>query len=131
MGERLTRSDIEKIEKEIEERKLVKRPELIEAVKEARAQGDLSENFEYYAAKREKNLNESRIRYLERMLKFATIVEEKASADDEASIFRMMMRRKLSALSRRSGEIHLRVSSRSIRRWERLFFTAGWAIRSM
>ena len=47
MGERLTRSDIEKIEKEIEERKLVKRPELIEAVKEARAQGDLSENFEY------------------------------------------------------------------------------------
>ena len=73
MGERLTRSDIEKIEKEIEERKLVKRPELIEAVKEARAQGDLSENFEYYAAKREKNLNESRIRYLERMLTFATI----------------------------------------------------------
>lgn len=86
MGERLTRSDIEKIEKEIEERKLVKRPELIEAVKEARAQGDLSENFEYYAAKREKNLNESRIRYLERMLKFATIVEEKESADDEAAL---------------------------------------------
>ena len=82
----VTRSDVEKIEKEIEERKLVKRPELIEAVKEARAQGDLSENFEYYAAKREKNLNESRIRYLERMLKFATIVEEKESADDEAAL---------------------------------------------
>ena len=46
MHDRLTRSDIEKMEKEIEERKLVKRPELIEAVKEARAQGDLSENFE-------------------------------------------------------------------------------------
>ena len=86
MGERLTKSDIEKIEKEIEERKLVKRPELIDAVKEARAQGDLSENFEYYAAKREKNMNESRIRYLERMLKFATIVEEKESADDEAAL---------------------------------------------
>ena len=45
--------------------------EAIEAVKEARAQGDLSENFEYYAAKKDKNKNESRIRYLERMLKTA------------------------------------------------------------
>ena len=65
MYDRLTKGDIEKMEREIEERKLVKRPELIEAVKEARAQGDLSENFEYYAAKREKNQNESRIRYLD------------------------------------------------------------------
>ena len=55
MAEKLTREDIEKIEKEIEYRKLELRPKLIEAVKEARAQGDLSENFEYYAAKREKN----------------------------------------------------------------------------
>lgn len=86
MGERLTKSDVEKIEKEIEERKLVQRPKLIEAVKEARAQGDLSENFEYYAAKREKNMNESRIRYLEKMLRYATIVEEKASADDEVAL---------------------------------------------
>ena len=53
MGERLTGADVRKIEAEIEERKLVLRPELIQAVKEARAQGDLSENFEYYAAKRE------------------------------------------------------------------------------
>ena len=82
MGERLTRSDIEKIEKEIEERKLVKRPELIEAVKEARAQGDLSENFEYYAAKREKRLNESRIRYLENMIKTAVIIEDHSKADE-------------------------------------------------
>ena len=65
MGERLTGADVRKIEAEIEERKLVLRPELIQAVKEARAQGDLSENFEYYAAKREKNRNESRIAYLE------------------------------------------------------------------
>ena len=50
----MTRKDIEKMEAEIEERKLVERPKLLEAVKEARAQGDLSENFEYYAAKREK-----------------------------------------------------------------------------
>ena len=62
MGERLTPSDVEKIEKEIEHRKLVVRKEAIEAVKEARAQGDLSENFEYYAAKKDKNQNESRIR---------------------------------------------------------------------
>ena len=53
MGERLTKHDVEKIEKEIEHRKLVVRKEAIEAVKEARAQGDLSENFEYYAAKKE------------------------------------------------------------------------------
>ena len=64
MREKLTKKDVEKIEQEIEHRKLVVRKEAIEAVKEARAQGDLSENFEYYAAKRHKNQNESRIRYL-------------------------------------------------------------------
>ena len=82
MGEILTKADVKKIEEEIEHRKLVLRPELIQAVKEARAQGDLSENFEYYAAKREKNRNESRIGYLERMLKFATIIEDRAAADE-------------------------------------------------
>lgn len=82
MGARLTKGDVEKIEAEIEHRKLVLRKELIEAVKEARAQGDLSENFEYYAAKREKNMNESRIRYLDKMLKFATIVSDESSDDE-------------------------------------------------
>ena len=82
MGERLTPSDVEKIEKEIEHRKLVVRKEAIEAVKEARAQGDLSENFEYYAAKKDKNQNESRIRYLERMLKNATIIEDHSTSDE-------------------------------------------------
>lgn len=82
MGEKLTKADVKKIEEEIEHRKLVLRPELIQAIKEARAQGDLSENFEYYAAKREKNRNESRIGYLERMLKFATIIEDRAAADE-------------------------------------------------
>lgn len=81
MAEKLTKEDVKKIEKEIEMRKLKLRPKLIEAVKEARAHGDLSENFEYYAAKREKNQNESRISYLERMLKFAHIVEDKMSQD--------------------------------------------------
>ena len=55
MAEELTKEDVRKIEEEILKRKLEIRPRLIEAVKEARAQGDLSENFEYYAAKREKN----------------------------------------------------------------------------
>lgn len=85
MAERLTKSDVKKIEEEIEYRKLVVRKEAIEAVKEARAQGDLSENFEYYAAKKDKNKNESRIRYLERMLKTAHIVSDE-SKDDEVGI---------------------------------------------
>lgn len=85
MGERLTKSDVAKIEAEIEHRKLVVRKQAIEAVKEARAQGDLSENFEYYAAKKDKNQNESRIRYLERMLKHASIISD-ASEPDEVGI---------------------------------------------
>lgn len=81
----LTRSDIKKIEEEIEYRKLVVRKEALEAVKEARAHGDLSENFEYHAAKKDKNQNESRIRYLERMIKTAEIVDD-TSKDDEMGI---------------------------------------------
>ena len=82
MREKLTKRDVEKIEEEIEHRKLVIRKEAIEAVKEARAQGDLSENFEYYAAKKHKNQNESRIRYLERMLKTAELVEDTSGSDE-------------------------------------------------
>jgi transcription elongation factor GreA len=85
MNNQLTKSDIEKMEKEIEHRKVVVRPELLEHVKEARAQGDLSENFEYYAAKKEKNKNESRIRYLERMIKTATVIDD-SSKDDEVGV---------------------------------------------
>ena len=82
MGERLTQGDIDKIKKEIEYRTLVVRKEAIEAVSEARAQGDLSENFEYYAAKKDKNKNESRIRYLERMIKTAKVISENSAADE-------------------------------------------------
>lgn len=82
MRNQLTASDVEKIEAEIEHRKLVVRKEAIEAVKEARAQGDLSENFEYYAAKRDKNKNESRIRYLERMLKTSTVISDDSKEDE-------------------------------------------------
>lgn len=85
MRERLTENDVKKIEAEIEHRKLVVRKEAIEAVKEARAQGDLSENFEYYAAKRDKNKNEGRIRYLEKMLKNAEIVIDRTK-DDEVGV---------------------------------------------
>ena len=85
MKEQLTQSDVKKIKEEIEYRKLVVRKKELEAVKEARAQGDLSENFEYKAAKQDKNRNESRIRYLERMLKNARIISD-ASKEDEAGI---------------------------------------------
>lgn len=82
MREQLTKSDVKKIEEEIEHRKLVVRKEAIEAVKEARAHGDLSENFEYHAAKKDKNKNESRIRYLERMLKTAQIISDESKEDE-------------------------------------------------
>lgn len=85
MYDKLTRRDIEKMEKEIEHRKLVVRKEALEDVKEARAHGDLSENFEYKAAKKFKNENESRIRYLERMIKTAQIVED-TSGDNEVGL---------------------------------------------
>lgn len=82
MFNQLTKKDIADMEAEIEERKLVTRPKLLEAVKEARAQGDLSENFEYYAAKREKNRNESRIRFLEKMIKTAEIIPDDSGEDE-------------------------------------------------
>ncbi len=85
MHDKLTASDIKKMEEEIEYRKLVLRPRLLEDVKEARAHGDLSENFEYYAAKREKNKNESRIRFLDRMIRTAEVISD-ASAEDEVGI---------------------------------------------
>lgn len=82
MYNQLTKKDIEAMEAEIEERKLVIRPKLLESVKEARAHGDLSENFEYYAVKREKNKNESRIRFLERMIKTAQVIPDDSKEDE-------------------------------------------------
>ena len=112
MYDELTKNDIKKMEEEIEYRKLVVRKEAIEAVKEARAQGDLSENFEYYAAKKDKNKNESRIRYLERMIRTAKVVSDE-SKDDEVGLYntrwtcilRMTMRRRPIRSLRRSAEI--------------------------
>lgn len=76
-NEKLTKDDIKKIQAEIEERKLVLRPKILEDLKAARAQGDLSENFEYYAAKKNNRENNSRIEYLENMIKNAIILDDK------------------------------------------------------
>lgn len=85
MFNELTKSDIKKMQEEIEYRKCVVRKQALEDVKEARAHGDLSENFEYYAAKKVKNQNEGRIRYLERMIRTAVVIEDE-SAEDEVGI---------------------------------------------
>ena len=76
MHNELTQKDIELMKQELDERRIRLRPKLLEAVKEARGFGDLSENFEYKAAKQEKNRNESRIRYLENMIRTAVVVKE-------------------------------------------------------
>ncbi len=72
----LTRKDIELMKKELDHRRIVLRPQLLEQVKIARGFGDLSENFEYKAAKQEKNRNESRIRFLENMIRSAHVIDE-------------------------------------------------------
>ena len=82
MYDELTQKDIQKMQEEIEYRRLVVRKEALEAVKEARAHGDLSENFEYHAAKKDKNQNESRIRYLERMIKTAKVISDESNEDE-------------------------------------------------
>ena len=86
MHDELTAVDIKKMEEEVEYRRLTLRPQLIEDVKVAREFGDLSENFEYKAAKREKNRNDSRIRYLEHMIKTAKVIDT-CSAADEIGLF--------------------------------------------
>lgn len=85
MYDELTEKDIQKMEEEIEHRKVVVRKQALEDVKTARAHGDLSENFEYKAAKQFKNENERRIRYLEKMIKTAVIISED-SAEDEVGM---------------------------------------------
>ena len=82
MYDKLTQSDIQKMKEELEYRKVELRKQLLEDVKETRAHGDLSENFEYHAAKREKNKNESRIRYLERMIRTAQVIDDSSKEDE-------------------------------------------------
>ena len=82
MNNYLTQQDIDNMKKEIEYRKVVVRKQRNEEVKEARAHGDLSENYEYKAAKRERGRNEGRIKYLERMIKTATIITDNTEAGE-------------------------------------------------
>lgn len=78
MHDELTANDIKKMKEELEYRKLVLRPQILDDVKTARGFGDLSENFEYKEAKRAKGRNDSRIRYLEAMIKTAVIIDGKS-----------------------------------------------------
>ena len=82
MHDDLTKKDIEKMQEELDYRRNELMPELIEEVKRTRAFGDLSENFEYKEAKRAKNRNGSRIRYLENMIKSAHIISTDSEADE-------------------------------------------------
>ena len=81
MHNELTKTDLRLMQEELDMRRTQLRPKLLEAVKEARAFGDLSENFEYKAAKQEKNRNESRIRFLENMIKTAVVISDGSGAD--------------------------------------------------
>ena len=92
MNDELTRKDIRKMQEELDYRRLELMPELIEEVKRTRAFGDLSENFEYKAAKQAQNKNRSRIRYLEGMIKTARIIEDRSDTEsvglfDEVEIY--------------------------------------------
>ncbi len=82
MREKLTKGDVAKIEAELEHRKVVIRKQAAKEIAEAAAQGDRSENFEYYAAKKFRGENESRIRYLERVLKTAEIISDESKEDE-------------------------------------------------
>lgn len=81
MYDELTQVDIKKMKEELEYRISVIRPKILEEVKFTRSFGDLSENFEYHAAKRERGKNESRIRYLRNMIKTAIIIDTKSDED--------------------------------------------------
>lgn len=92
MHNELTAIDLQKMQEELNYRRITLRPQLLEEVKTARAFGDLSENFEYKAAKQEKNKNESRVRYLENMIKTARVIEDHSDSDtvglyDKVTIF--------------------------------------------
>ena len=81
MFDELTEVDIKKMKEELEYRITKLRPEILEEVKLTRSYGDLSENAEYHAAKRERGKNESRIRFLRNMIKTAVIIKDESSAD--------------------------------------------------
>ena len=96
MYDELTEVDLRKMKEEMEHRIRDLRPQLIEEVQTARAFGDLSENYEYKCAKQAKNRNESRIRYLERMIRTAKVIEVKSQEDvvglfDQLTVYNEML----------------------------------------
>ncbi|WP_295585425.1 GreA/GreB family elongation factor [uncultured Oscillibacter sp.] len=100
MYDELTAVDIKKMQEELDHRIRVERPQLIEEVQTARAFGDLSENYEYKCAKQAKNRNESRIRYLERMIRTAKVIEVQDKGDavglfDKVTIFNEMVKKEM------------------------------------
>ena len=100
MYDELTEVDIRKMRKEMDYRIRELRPQLIEEVQTARAFGDLSENYEYKCAKQAKNRNDSRIRYLERMIRTAKVIEVKDTADtvglfDSVTIYNEMVKKEM------------------------------------
>lgn len=100
MYDELTEVDIKKMQEEIDHRIRVLRPQLIEEVQTARAFGDLSENFEYKCAKQAKNRNESRIRYLQNMIRTAKVIEVKQEESvvglfDTVVIYNEMMKKEM------------------------------------
>ena len=100
MYDELTEVDIKKMQEEINHRVRVLRPQLIEEVQVTRAFGDLSENYEYKCAKQAKNRNESRIRYLERMIRTAKVIEVKGEEDtvslfDKVTLFNEMLKKEM------------------------------------
>ena len=100
MYDELTEVDIKKMQEEIDHRVRVLRPQLIEEVQTARAHGDLSENYEYKVAKQAKNRNDSRIRYLERMIRTAKVIEVKGQDDtvglfDKVTVFNEMVKKEM------------------------------------
>ncbi len=88
MNDELTKKDIQKMQEELDYRTKTLQPEIIEEVKRTRAFGDLSENYEYKAAKQAQRQNESRVRYLQNMIKTAKIIDDDAGGGaDQVGLF--------------------------------------------
>ena len=100
MHNELTEQDLRMMREELDHRRVILRPQLLEAVKEARAFGDLSENYEYKCAKQAKNRNDSRNRYLERMIRTAKVIKVQEQADavglfDTVTIYNEMLKKEM------------------------------------
>ena len=100
MYDELTEVDIRKMQEELEHRIRDLRPQLIEEVQTARAFGDLSENYEYKCAKQAKNRNDSRIRYLERMIRTAKVIQVDSQEDavglfDKVTVYNEMLKQEM------------------------------------